>query len=138
MPLIRRFEDLEAWQAGRQLAQTIFALTEAAGFRRDFGLIDQVRRASASVMNNIVEGFDSVSPAEFVKFLGYARRSASEVQSCLYIALDRNYLSQAGFREAYDQAERVRGLIAGFIRYLRQPRTSQRVHVRTERMHVRT
>ena len=131
MPLVKRFEDLEAWQAGRQLARTICAVTDDGDFRRDFSLIDQARRAALSVMNNIVEGFDSGSTAEFVRFLGYARRSASEVQSCLYVALDREYLSPAKFQQAYDEAERVRALIAGFIRYLRHDRPSSRMHVST-------
>jgi four helix bundle protein len=71
-------------------------------------------------MNNIVEGFDSGSSGEFIQFLAYAKRSASEVQSCLYLSLDRGYISQAEFQEAYDQAGRTRTLITGFIRYLRQ------------------
>ena len=82
-------------------------------------------------MNNIVEGFDSGSPLEFVRFLGYARRSGSEVQSCLYVALDRKYLSRQQFQEVFEEAERARGLIAGFIRYLRQSRTSARPYVGT-------
>lgn len=131
MPLIKRFEELEVWQGARQLADFIYGLTEIEAFRRDYGLIDQLRRAAVSVMNNVVEGFDSGSTAEFVRFLGYARRSSSEVQSCLYVALDRRYCSQEQFREAYEKAERCRGLISGFVRYLRQGRTSARLHVGT-------
>jgi hypothetical protein len=55
------------------------------GFGRRVGA---VASAAASVMANIAEGFDAGSDAEFIRFLGYARRSASEVQSHLYIALD--------------------------------------------------
>ena len=132
MALVKRFEDFEAWQAGRQLAKSIYALTESERFRRDFGLIDQIRRASVSIMNNIVEGFDSGSPAEFIKFLGYARRSGSEVQSCLYVAVDRGHVEQAEFHRAYDEAERARNLIGGFIRYLR----TQRMH-KSAALHAR-
>lgn len=131
MPLIKRFEDLETWQAGRELTQLIYSVTDRRPFSRDFGLVDQVRRAAVSVMNNIVEGFDSGSTAEFVKFLGYARRSASEVQSCLYVALDHAYLSQEAFQQTYAKAGEVRNLIGGFIRYLRNGRSLAHMHLGT-------
>ena len=123
MPLVKRFEDIQAWQEARSVTQRVYKLTQDPEFRRDYGLVDQIRRASVSVMNNIVEGFDSGSSAEFVRFLGYARRSGSEVQSCLYVALDQRYVSQTKFQEMYESVERARSLIAGFIRYLRQRRT---------------
>jgi len=69
MPLVKRFEDLETWQASRHLTQAIYNLTEDGAFKRDFGLVDQVRRASVSIMNNVVEGFDSGSTAEFIDVL---------------------------------------------------------------------
>jgi len=141
MPLVKRFEDLQAWQEARSVTQRVYKLTQEPEFRRDYGLVDQVRRASVSVMNNIVEGFDSGSTTEFVRFLGYARRSGSEVQSCLYVALDQRYLSQAKFQELYEAVERARSLIAGFIRYLRQSRTGTYARTNTgtyERTHVGT
>ena len=125
MTLVRRFEDLQAWQSGRRLAKTVYVLTASERFRTDFGLIDQIQRASVSVMNNVVEGFDSGSQAEFVRFLGYARRSASEVQSCLYVALDRGRIEQSSFQSAYDEAQQARNLIGGFIRYLKAPMHKQ-------------
>jgi len=131
MPLVKRFEDLETWQASRHLTQAIYNLTEDGAFKRDFGLVDQVRRASVSIMNNVVEGVDSGSTAEFIRFLGYATRSGAEVQSCLYVALDRGYLPQEQFQRTYGEAERVRHLIGGFIRDLRNTRTPARLHVST-------
>ena len=47
-------------------------------------------------MDNIAEGFDSGSGPEFIRFLKIVRRSASEVQSELYQALDRKYIAEAG------------------------------------------
>lgn len=128
MPLVKRFEDLEAWQEARRLTQTVYDMTKTKSFQRDYGLIDQIRRASVSIMNNIVEGFDSGSTAEFIRFLGYAKRSGSEVQSCLYVALDQQYVTQPQFQESYKAVESVRKLTLGFIRYLRTtaPRHSLR------------
>ena len=55
-------------------------------------------------MHNIAEGFDDGSDAEFIRFLKYARRSASEVQSEIYLALDQKYVSEQDFQKVYDMA----------------------------------
>lgn len=115
---IERFEDVKAWQAARVLANLVYDATRAAAFARDFALRDQIRDAAGSVMHNIAEGFDAGSDAEFVKFLKYARRSASEVQSEIYLALDQKYLSEESFRAIYDKATEVKKLINAFIGYL--------------------
>ncbi|MFB6273721.1 MAG: four helix bundle protein [Salinibacter sp.] len=85
---IDRFEDIQAWRAARELTRAIYDVTSRSPFSRDFGLRDQIQRASVSIMANIAEGFDSASDQGFIQFLGYALRSATEVQSHLYVALD--------------------------------------------------
>jgi len=117
---IERFEDIKAWQRARELTREVYAVSAKGNFARDFGLRDQVRKAAGSVMHNIAEGFDAGSDSEFVRFLSYARRSATEVQSQLYIAIDQGYISQEQFDGIYDLAEQCKKLINGFIRYLRQ------------------
>jgi len=104
MPMIKRFEDLQSWQKARQLANMIYDLTDRPRFAKDFQLRDQIRDAAGSVMHNIAEGFDSGTKAEFIRFLKIARRSASEVQSELYLALDRQYITQDDLTHAYDLA----------------------------------
>ncbi len=115
---IGRFEDIEAWQLARELTMIVYALTMNAGFAKDFGLRNQIRDAAGSSMHNIAEGFDSESNKEFIRFLRYAKRSCTEVQSQLYVALDQNYISQEEFKKAYDYSGRTRATIRGFIRYL--------------------
>ncbi len=115
---IRRFEEIEAWQIARELTRGVYATTRTQPFSRDYGLTDQIRRAAGSVMHNIAEGFDSGSTAEFIRFLRYARRSCSEVQSQLYVAMDQEYLSREVFDASYRKAELTRSKIGAFIRYL--------------------
>ncbi len=116
---IERFEDIEAWKAARDLAARIYAAATKEPFNRDFGLRDQIQRAAVSVMANIAEGFDSQSNKAFIQFLGYALRSATELQSHLYVALDREYVSQDTFDDLYQGAVTVKSIIHGFMRYLR-------------------
>ena len=114
---IEHFEDIRAWQEARILTNKIYQISRSH-LRVDYGLKDQIQRASVSVMANISEGFDSQSKAEFVKFLVYAKRSASEVQSHLYVALDQDYLPIDDYKELYQHCVYVKNLIGGFIRYL--------------------
>ena len=116
---IKRFEDIKSWVEARELTKRIYKTTSQSNFSKDFGLIDQIRRASVSIMANISEGFDSQSNVEFIRFLIYARRSCSEVQSHLYVALDQNYLTQDIFDNLYEKSTNAAKLINGLITYLR-------------------
>jgi four helix bundle protein len=120
MTKVRRFEDLICWQKARSPANTIHSLTCHPEFSRDFQLRDQILDAAGSVMHNIAEGSDSGTDPEFVRFLKISRRSASEVQSELYLALDRKYIADAELKPAYGQADEVKRLVNGLIAYLRK------------------
>jgi four helix bundle protein len=120
MTKVRRFEDLICWQKARSLANTIHSLTRHPEFVKDFRLRDQILDAAGSVMHNIAEGCDAGTDPEFVRFLKISRRSASEVQSELYLALDRRYIVEADLKPAYDQADEVKRLVNGLIAYLRK------------------
>ena len=108
----------------RQLANIVYDLTNRSDFAKDFQLRNQIRDAAGSVMHNLAEGFDAGSNPEFLRFLKIARRSASEVQSELYLALDRNYIGRDELENTYNKATEVKRLINGLIAYLRKHSTS--------------
>ncbi|MCI0395815.1 MAG: four helix bundle protein [Chloroflexi bacterium] len=118
MALIKRFEDVQAWQEARNLTRQIYRLSSTGSFAHDFGLRDQIRRAAVSSMANIAEGFDCGSTKEFARFLGIARRSVVEVQSLLYVALDAGHIDEDAFTEHYAQATKTKALIGGFLHSL--------------------
>jgi len=122
---ITRFGDLECWQEARKLANAVYVLTRAFRANHSFRLADQIEGAVLSIMNNIAEGFDSQSNREFMRFLAYARRSVSEVQTCFYVALDIRRISSSQFQDVYQQAEKARKIIDGFRRYLRAHQRAQ-------------
>ena len=111
---ITRFEEIDAWKAARRLASEVFEMTEARSFQRDQFLLRQMRSTTTSVMANIAEGFDSGSHAEFSRFLRISRRSATELQSHLYVALDRGYLNDERFDELYKSSNDVKTSSAVF------------------------
>ena len=130
---INRFEDIAAWQLARELTQKIYALTKKAEFDKDFGLKAQIQNAAGSSMHNIAEGFDSETNPEFIRFLRYAKRSCTEVQSELYVALDQQYINNDEFQDLYDHAGRTRATIRGFIKYLLDYEQGQRKKDNPER-----
>ena len=129
---ISRFEEIEGWKLGRELTKAIYVLTRKPGFARDYGLRDQIQRAGGAIMHNIAEGFDSGSNAEFVRFLRYAKRSCTEVQSEIYMALDQEYVTKKEFEELYETARLTRAKLGAFIRYLQNAETPKPKPVRRD------
>ncbi|HWN97035.1 MAG TPA: four helix bundle protein [Methylomirabilota bacterium] len=115
---IESFEDIESWSKARELTNLIYRHSKRGEFARDFGLRDQIRRASTSIMSNIAEGFERGGDKEFLQFLSTAKGSCGEVRSQLYIALDQEYISRADFDQLRTMTISIGRLIAGFMKYL--------------------
>lgn len=118
---IAKFEDLIAWQKARLLTRAIYTRTDEGRFARDFGLRDQIRRSSVSVMSNIAEGFERSGPVEFQRFLSIAKGSCAEVRTQLYVAFDVGYLTKQEFDPLMAAASEVASIIGG-LRILVQRR----------------
>ena len=118
MPTFKRFEDIQAWQKAREVTSDIYRVTKSPEFARDFGLRDQIRRSSISIMANVAEGFERRSDKDFANFLNIARSSAAEVQSHLYVALDQEYIDRERFEATYDKLEETSRMIFGLVRHL--------------------
>ncbi len=118
MTTIREFEDIEAWKKARTLSREIYACSSYGKFSKDFGLKNQIRRATISVMSNIAEGFERDGKAEFIHFLSIAKGSVGEVEAQLYIALDQGYIERSKFDDLKSLAGSTKKLISGFMWYL--------------------
>ena len=118
MVLIKKFEEIEAWQKARELTNKIYDITCTDNFANDFTLKGQTRKASISIMLNIAEGYARKSNREFKKFLNYAHGSCAEIQSAVYIALDQKYISNDQFNNIYESIEEISKMINGFTVYL--------------------
>jgi four helix bundle protein len=118
--MVDKFEELDCWIVARELTNAVYSVTEGKACGRDFGFVDQMRRAALSVMNNIAEGFERDTNKDFVKFLFIARASAGEVRSMTYVGLDQNYFDQSTFEQLQALSRRCSQLCWGMIRYLRK------------------
>ena len=95
-------------------------VSNQGGFAKDFGLRDQIRRASVSVMSNIAEGFDRDGNREFIQFLSVAKGSTSEVRAQLYVALDQDYIGKNTFETLSAVSIEIGSLIGGLMNYIRK------------------
>ena len=118
MPTFKRFEDIQAWQKAREVTSMVYMVTKTGEFAKDFGLRDQIRRSSVSIMANIAEGFARRSDKDFSHFLNISRSSAAEVQSHLYVALDQGYIDKSDFETIYNKLEESSRMIFALVRHL--------------------
>ena len=119
MTEIKQFENIEIWQKARELIRMIYTISSKGNFEKDFGLKDQIRRASVSVLSNISEGFERGSNKEFIYFLSIAKGSCGEIRAQLYVALDQKYIDEEKFKNVSEKACALSKMIAGFMKYLK-------------------
>jgi four helix bundle protein len=113
MSKVERFEDLQVWQMAHDLSVTIYSLTRDGAFSKDWGLQDQIQRASVSVMSNIAEGFERYSRQEFKQFLSIARGSCAEVRSQIQLAKSLGYVANADCLKIYEKCISLSRAIGG-------------------------
>jgi len=116
---IKSFTNIDAWIKARSLVSDIYKFTGSDSMKYDYSFKDQIRRASVSIMSNIAEGFDSGTDKSFISFLNYSYRSASEVESLLYVALDVGYIHPDCQEKLILKTQEIKRLIGGFIKYLK-------------------
>ena len=120
MAKFSKFEEIIAWQKARDITMQVYRATSNGNFFKDFGLRDQIRRASVSIMANIAEGHGRRTNSEFANFLNLARGSVAEVQSHLHVAIGLEYITQDEFEQIYDALDEVSRMTLTLAKYLRQ------------------
>lgn len=113
---IKKFEDIIAWQKAGELSLAIYKQFRES---KDFGLKNQIERASVSIMNNVAEGFERRSNKEFIHFLYIAKGSCGEVRSMLYLAKRLDYIDNKQFDYFYELSVEISKLLAGLIKSLK-------------------
>jgi four helix bundle protein len=119
MAKIEKFEDIIAWQKALELSNLIYSVTNKDKFSKDYGLKDQIRRSSVSIVSNIAEGFERESNNQFIYFLVIAKGSAGELRAQIYIAKNQNYITQEEFELLNTKVTEVSKTLGGFVSYLK-------------------
>src|SRR5436309_9189634 len=119
------FEDLEVYQVAREFRQAMYRLARQLPEIDKFGLVSQVRRAALSLTNNIAEGHGRYHYLDQIKFTLQSRGSLEELIDDLNACEDEQYLHEKEIASLKQEGWRVRQLIDGYIRYLRQQKHSE-------------
>jgi four helix bundle protein len=115
---IQKFEDIIAWQKAQDLAVDVYSEFRSL---KDYGFREQICRATVSVSNNIAEGFDRNSDADFARFLYFAIASCSEVRSMLYLSARLEYITEEKKVNLLLKSEEVSRIIRGLIKSINKP-----------------
>ena len=120
---IKHFTDLQAWQVNHENVKMIYKITQRFPKEERFGMIDQRRRVSSSVMANIAEGWGRYHYADRIRFYYQARGSAYEVENFLLLARDLEYISREDSTKIIDDIHQGCRVINGLIRSLEERST---------------
>ena len=116
----KRFEDLWIWQQARELVREIYEdFGPGSNGFKDYGFKDQIQRAGISIMNNISEGFERNSNAEFARYLDIAKGSCGEVRSMYYTSEDLDYVTPETAENRRNKARQIAAGIASLAAHLR-------------------
>jgi len=117
---MKTFEELEVWKLARSLTNRVYHLTGASSFSHDYGLCNQIQRASVSIMSNIAEGYERGGNREFSQFLAIAKGSCGEVRCQLYVAVDQGYVNKKEAGYLIDQHKKLSIMIYKLMEHLKR------------------
>jgi four helix bundle protein len=118
------FEDPEVYQVAREFRKAMYRVTRGLPDIEKFGLASQIRRAAVSLTNNIAEGHGRFHFLEQIKFTLHSRGSLEELIDDLNVCDDEQYLPVEEIASLKQSGRRLRQLIDGYIRYLREQKNS--------------
>ena len=111
------YKKLQVWLEAKDLAVMIYKITKDGSFSKDFGLRDQVRRASVSVASNIAEGEESGRTRKAINYFYIARGSLAELETQLIIAYEVEYLKKEVFEEILSRLDILSRKLRKLIQY---------------------
>jgi four helix bundle protein len=118
------FEDLEVYQIAREFRKAMYRVAKRLPEEEKFGLVSQIRRAAVSPKNNIAEGHGRFHFLEQIRFTLHSRGSLEELIDDLNVCDDEQYLPVEDIASLKQRGWRLRQLIDGYIRYLREQKNS--------------
>jgi four helix bundle protein len=118
------FEDLEVYQVEREFRKAMYRIARRLPDIEKFALANQIRRAGVSLTNNIAEAHGRYHYLDQIKFLRQSRGSLQELIDDLNVCVDEQYVSDGEIAALKEEGWRVRELIDGYVRYLRDQKNS--------------
>jgi four helix bundle protein len=119
-PRIRTFRDLEVWQAGMDLAVSIYQLTALLPNEERYGLSAQMRRAAVSVPSNVAEGHAfRTKPRAYRRHIRIALGSFAELETQIELVARLYQKDVQRTSDVVQKLTRTGQLLHGLLRALR-------------------
>ena len=110
-----KFQKLRVWQVAKDIAVEIYKLTDSKSFSKDFGLKDQIQRASVSIASNIAEGDELGSDKQSVHHFFIAKGSTAELITQLIIANEIGYIEETIKSQIVDECDKISAMLSKLI-----------------------
>lgn len=115
---ISTFEDLDVFKRAYRVSLEVHRISLEFPQIEQYGLADQIRRASKSICANLAEGFakQSQSLAEFKRYIQISIGSADEMRVWIRYCLDLGYIDQSQWRSWRDEYQEVAKMLQGLAK----------------------
>jgi four helix bundle protein len=114
----KSFEDLQCWQACREVRVFITKLVKSYPGEEKFSLVDNMKRAARSTTQNIAEGFGRFHYRENLQFCRVSRGSLYELIDDLITSMDEGFISNEQYQQGREKISKALALLNGYINYL--------------------
>ncbi len=99
--------------------RSFIGLYRALAGLKDFGFRDQITRAGLSIPSNIAEGYERGSNKEIANFMNYAKGSAGELRTQIYIGIEIGYIEPEQGKQWVQEAKEISKMLYGLIKTIR-------------------
>lgn len=114
------FEDLEVYKKTVKFTAKVYDLLKKSPLKEDFAMVDQMRRATISISNNISEGFERETDKELIRFLYFSKGSVGEVRNLFNLLEEIGYFKADELIEHRNQVIDISKQLANYIKYVKK------------------
>lgn len=116
----KEFYDLDVWKRARELRNNAFKLIRQFPLHENYGLSDQIKRASRSISACIAEGHGRFTYRDQVHFCVMARGSLMELLNHWIDAYDQKYISQEVLILQEKKIREIARMLNGYMAHLKK------------------
>jgi four helix bundle protein len=111
-------EDLTVFKKAHELTLELYKITKDFPASEKWGVTDQIRRASASIGANLLEGSYRNNTREYRQFAGIANGSAGELKYHLLLARDLGYIDEVRYSKLKGDSDEISKMLRGLVKSL--------------------
>lgn len=108
------FEQLIVWQKAHSYVLAIYKITKQYPKEELFCLVNQMRRAAASITANIAEGYAKISSKDKLRFYNISQGSLEETRNFIILSKDLGYITLQDKEQLGIQAAEISRLLNAY------------------------